>query len=86
MDEIYKKIKPLEISNYISISTGSDNNIKYDKAYFISINNSEEIELIQSKLNQIDDSSFNHEYKEAISGTPIFLNNEINDLKIIGIN
>ena len=86
MDNIYKKIKPLEIINNISISNASDNNIKYDKAYFISINNSEEIDLIQSKLNQIDDSSFNHEYKEAISGTPIFFKDEIDDLKIFGIN
>ena len=86
-DKIYKKIKPLEIINIISIrDTSSDNNINYDKGYFIYFNNSEEIELIQSKLNKIDDSSYNQEYKDVIPGTPLFLNNEMDNLIIIGIN
>ena len=86
-DKIYKKIKPLEIINTISIrDTSSDNNNNYDKRYFIYFNNSEEIELIQSKLNKIDDSSYNQEYKDVIPGTPLFLNNEMDNLIIIGIN
>ena len=87
IDKIYKIIKPLEVIDTISIRDTSDNNnIKYDKGYFISFNNSEEIELIQNQLNQIDDSSFTHEYKDVIPGTPVFLNKEIDNLKIIGIN
>ena len=86
-DKIYKEIKPLEIIDTISIRDISDNiNIKYDNAYFISFNNSEEIELIKSKLNQIDEIIFNHEYKDVLPGTPLFLNNEMDNLKIIGIN